>query len=297
MINKLAIIGIGLIGGSLARALRRAGHVKEVVGFGRNLNNLKLAVDLGVVDHAEVNLAAAIEDADMIVLAVPVGAMTEVFSRLAGRITRETVVTDVGSVKTSVVAMAREALGAEEFSRFVPGHPIAGTEQSGVAASREDLFQNHQIILSPEPDTDPGALETVRAMWEAAGATVRLIDAPQHDIVLAASSHLPHVLAYALVDMLVRRDDHREIFDLAAGGFRDFTRIASSDPTMWRDICVANREPLLKLLQNFSDDLGEVMAAIEAGNGEWLMNTFERARHARETYVKPAPSDSPDSVE
>jgi prephenate dehydrogenase len=297
MINKLTIVGIGLIGGSLARALRRAGYVNEIVGFGRNLNNLKLAVDLGVVDHAEVNLAAATKDADMIVIAVPVGAMTEIFSQLAGRITRETIVTDVGSVKTSVVTMAREALGAAEFARFVPGHPIAGTEESGVAASREDLFQSHQIILSPEPETDPGAVETVRAMWEAAGATVRMIDAPQHDIILAASSHLPHVLAYALVDMLVRRDDHREIFDLAAGGFRDFTRIASSDPTMWRDICVANREPLLKLLQNFSDDLGEVMAAIEAGNGEWLMNTFERARHARETYVKPAPSDSPDSVE
>jgi len=297
MINKLAIVGIGLIGGSLARALRRAGYVKEIVGYGRNLNNLKLAVDLGVVDHAEVNLSAAIDEADMIVVAVPVGAMTEVFSQLSGRITRETVVTDVGSVKTSVVAMAREALDPAEFARFVPGHPIAGTEQSGVVSSREDLFQNHQIILSPEPETDAGAVEVVRSMWEAAGASVRSISAPQHDAILAASSHLPHVLAYALVDMLVRRDDHREIFDLAAGGFRDFTRIASSDPTMWRDICVANREPLLKLLQNFCDDLGEVMAAIEAGNGEWLMNTFDRARHARETYVKPAPSDSPDSVE
>ena len=203
MINKLTIVGIGLIGDSLARALRRVGYVNEIVGFGRNLNNLKLAVDLGVVDHAEVNLAAATKDADMIVIAVPVGAMTEIFSQLAGRITRETVVTDVGSVKTSVVTMAREALGAAEFARFVPGHPIAGTEESGVAASREDLFQSHQIILSPEPETDPGAVETVRAMWEAAGATVRMIEAPQHDIILAASSHLPHVLAYALVDLYV----------------------------------------------------------------------------------------------
>ncbi len=297
MINRLAIIGIGLIGGSLARALRRAGYVKEVVGFGRNLSNLKLAVDLGVVDHAEVSLSAAVEEADMIVVAVPVGAMAGVFSQLAGKITRETIVTDVGSVKQSVVDIAREALGADEFSRFVPGHPIAGTEQSGVAASREDLFQGHEIILSPEQDTDEGAVEEVRAMWEAAGAMVRLIDAPQHDVILAASSHLPHVLAYALVDMLVRRDDHKEIFDLAAGGFRDFTRIAGSDPTMWRDICVANRKPLISLLQDFRDDLGEVITAVEAGDGEWLMDTFERARHARDTYVKPAPTDSPDSTE
>ena len=297
MINRLAIIGIGLIGGSLARALRRAGYVKEVVGYGRNLNNLKLAVDLGVIDHAEVSLDAAVDEADMIVIAVPVGAMAAVFSQLAGRITRETVVTDVGSVKQSVVEIAREALATDEFSRFVPGHPIAGTEQSGVVASREDLFQGHQIILSPEPDTDDGAVEEVRAMWEAAGASVRLIDAPRHDVILAASSHLPHVLAYALVDMLVRRDDHREIFDLAAGGFRDFTRIAGSDPTMWRDICIANRGPLIKLLQDFCDDLGELIAAVEASDGEWLMETFERARHARNTYVKPAPMDSPDGTE
>ena len=297
MINKLAIIGIGLIGGSLARALRRVGYVKEVAAFGRNLGNLKLAVDLGVADHAEVSINAAVDGADMIVVAVPVGAMPGVFAQLAGKITRETVVTDVGSVKSSVVNMAREALGGAEFARFVPGHPIAGTEQSGVAASREDLFQNHQIILSPEPDTDRGAVEQVRDMWEAAGATVRLMDTEQHDGILAASSHLPHVLAYALVDMLVRRDDHREIFSFAAGGFRDFTRIAGSDPTMWRDICVSNREPLLALLQEYRDDLGEIMKAIQSGDGKWLMETFERARHARETYVKLPPSDSPDSVE
>jgi prephenate dehydrogenase len=271
--------------------------VKEVVAFGRNLTNLKLAVELGVADRAEVSIDAAVNEADMIVLAVPVGAMPGVFAQLAGKITRETVVTDVGSVKTSVVNMARDALGDAEFPRFVPGHPIAGTEQSGVAASREDLFQNHQIILSPEPDTDRGAVEEVRAMWEATGAVVRLMDAAQHDGVLAASSHLPHVLAYALVDMLVRRDDHREVFSFAAGGFRDFTRIAGSDPTMWRDICVTNREPLLALLQEFRDDLGVIMKAVESGDAKWLMETFERARHARETYVKPAPNDSPDAVE
>lgn len=297
MINRLSIIGIGLIGGSLARAVRRAGFAKEIVGYGRNLSNLKLAVDLGVVDHAEVRIDAAVRDADVILIAAPVGAMTEVFSQLVGKISRETVITDVGSVKTSVIREAREALSQEEFARFVPGHPIAGTEESGVAASREDLFHDHQIILTPEVDTNPGAVESVRSMWEAAGGVVRLLDADKHDVVLAASSHLPHVLAYALVDMLVRRDDHRDIFDFAAGGFRDFTRIASSDPAMWRDICVTNREPLLELLEQFRLDLGDIMRAVEKGDAKWLMDTFDRARHARETYVKPAPSDSPDSSE
>lgn len=297
MIHRLTIIGIGLIGGSLARALRRAGYVKEVIGFGRNLANLKLAVDLGVIDRAEVSVAAAAKDADMIVVAVPVGAMTEVFSQLAGGITHETVITDVGSVKQSVVTVAREALGNDEFARFVPGHPIAGTEQSGVGASREDLFSGHEVLLTPEMDTDRGAVEQVRDMWEAVGAAVRNVDARNHDVILAACSHLPHILAYALIDMLVRRDDHRQVFELAAGGFRDFTRIAGSDPAMWRDICVANREPLIALLQDFREDLGEVIDAVREGDTDWLLETFERARHARNTYVRAAPKDSPDSAE
>lgn len=297
MINRISIIGIGLIGGSLARALRRADFAKEIVGYGRNLGNLKLAVEMGVIDHAEVKIEAAVQNADMILIAAPVGAMAGIFSQLAGKVSPDTVITDVGSVKTAVIKAARESLSAEEFINFVPGHPIAGTEQSGVAASREDLFHEHQVILTPEPDTSRDAVEKVRAMWEAAGAEVRYLNAEKHDSVLAASSHFPHVLAYALVDMLVRRDDHRDIFDFAAGGFRDFTRIAGSDVTMWRDICVNNREPLIALLEDYRQNLGDIMKAIENGDAQWLMDTFERARHARETYVKPAPSESPDSVE
>ncbi|MEE8482491.1 MAG: prephenate dehydrogenase/arogenate dehydrogenase family protein [Acidiferrobacterales bacterium] len=297
MINRISIIGIGLIGGSLARALRRADFAKEIVGYGRNLGNLKLAVEMGVIDHAEVKIEAAVQNADMILIAAPVGAMAGIFSQLAGKVLPDTVITDVGSVKTAVIKAARESLSAEEFINFVPGHPIAGTEQSGVAASREDLFHEHQVILTPEPDTSRDAVEKVRAMWEAAGAEVRYLNAEKHDSVLAASSHFPHVLAYALVDMLVRRDDHRDIFDFAAGGFRDFTRIAGSDVTMWRDICVNNREPLMALLEDYRQNLGDIMKAIENGDAQWLMDTFERARHARETYVKPAPSESPDSVE
>lgn len=285
------------MGGSLARALRHSGFVGEIVGYGRNLENLQLAVDLGVIDHAEARIEAAVRDADLVLIAAPVGAMAEVFSQLAGRVSRDAVITDVGSVKTSVIRAAREALSQEEFTRFVPGHPIAGTEQSGVAASREDLFQEHQIILTPEPDTRRDAVDRVRELWEAVGGVVHFLDAEKHDAVLAASSHVPHVLAYALVDMLVRRDDHHDIFDFAAGGFRDFTRIAGSDPAMWRDICVANREPLMVLLESFRQDLGDIMRAIEMGDAQWLMDTFQRARHARENYVKPAPSDSPDSPE
>ncbi len=285
------------MGGSLARALRHSGFVGEIVGYGRNLENLQLAVDLGVIDHAEARIEAAVRDADLVLIAAPVGAMAEVFSQLAGRVSRDAVITDVGSVKTSVIRAAREALSQEEFTRFVPGHPIAGTEQSGVSASREDLFQEHQIILTPEPDTRRDAVDRVRELWEAAGGVVHFLDAEKHDAVLAASSHVPHVLAYALVDMLVRRDDHHDIFDFAAGGFRDFTRIAGSDPAMWRDICVANREPLMALLESFRQDLGDIMRAIEMGDAQWLMDTFQRARHARENYVKPAPSDSPDSPE
>jgi prephenate dehydrogenase len=232
----------------------------------------------------------------MVVLALPVGAMAEVMPRIAGMVTRESVVTDVGSVKSGVVQAAREALG-NQFHRFVPGHPIAGTEQSGVAASREDLFQGHKIILTPEPETDPGAVEAVRAMWEAAGGIVRTMPADMHDLVLAASSHLPHVLAYALVDMLVRRDDHRDIFEYAAGGFRDFTRIAGSDPVMWRDICLENRDAILGLLADFRADLGDIAEAITRGDGDWLMDTFRRAKHARETYVKLPPKDSPEAIE
>ncbi len=296
MINKLAIIGIGLIGGSLARALRRAGSVGEIVGYGRSLANLKLAVDLGVVDHAETSLSAAVEDADMVVLAVPVGSMPDLLGRMAGSIGRESVVTDVGSVKADVCRAAREALG-DFHTRFVPGHPIAGTEQSGVAASREDLFQHHKVILTPDPDTDAGAVEAVRAMWEAAGGIVRILEPEQHDLVLAASSHLPHVLAFALVDMLVRRDEHQQIFEYAAGGFRDFTRIAGSDPVMWSDICSANADPVIELIHQYRQDLDELARAIDRGDRQWLEQVFRRARHARETYIKPPEPDVPEARE
>ena len=281
MINKLCIVGVGLIGGSLARALRAAGQVREIVGYGRRPNALQRAVELDVIDHAEVTLAAAVQGADVVVLAVPVGAMAGILTEL-GRLSFDGIVTDAGSTKGNVVAAARTALGTR-FPHFIPGHPIAGTEQSGVEASQAGLFRGRRVILTPLPETSTQALGRARALWEATGAEVIEMSVEEHDRILAASSHLPHMLAYMLVDMLVRRDDHRAVFAASAGGLRDVTRIAASDPVMWRDICLANREALLAVLAQYRDELGTLMAAIERGDGKWLEDTFARAKRTRET--------------
>ena len=282
MIERLAIIGVGLIGGSLARALRAQECVGEIVGYGRTLAHLDEAVRVGVIDGVEPSAAAAVRDADMVVVAVPVGAMREVFEEIEPALAPEAVVTDVGSVKAPVIADARAAFG-DRFADFVPGHPIAGTERSGVAASFAELFEGRRVILTPEPETDAAAFERVRAMWTAVGAHVATMTAAEHDRVLAASSHLPHALAFALVDMIVRMDEHRAVFDCAGGGFRDFTRIAASDPTMWRDIFMANREALLALLQQYQDDLQAWIDAVARGDSRWLWETCARAKRARDS--------------
>ena len=281
MIERLCIIGVGLIGGSLARALRAQEYVREIVGYGRTAANLHEAVRLGVIDGAETSVAAAARDADMVVVAVPVRATREVLEQMRDALAPEAVVTDVGSVKLSVVADARAALGAR-FADFVPGHPIAGTERSGVAASTVDLYAGRRVILTPEAETNDRALARVRAMWAAAGAAVATMSAAAHDRVLAASSHLPHALAYTLVDMIVRMDEHRAVFDCAGGGFRDFTRIAASDPTMWRDIFLANRTELLLLLEQYQEDLQVLMDAVERGDEEAIGEICARAKRARE---------------
>jgi prephenate dehydrogenase len=285
MIERLCILGVGLIGGSLARALRAADFVDEVVGYGRSVANLDEAVRLGVIDEVAANASAAVRGADMVVLAVPIGATREMLDQIRDALAAGAVMTDVGSVKAPVVEAARAALG-ERFADFVPGHPIAGTERSGVGASMADLFQNRRVILTPDAQTGLSAVARVGAMWEAAGAQVTDMPAPEHDRVLAASSHLPHALAYALVDMIVRMDEHRAVFECAGGGFRDFTRIAASDPTMWRDICLANRVELLGLLRRYQTDIDTLAEAIERGDAKWLWDTFARAKHAREQFGK-----------
>ncbi len=281
MIDRLCIIGVGLIGGSLARALRARNWAGEIVGYGRTLAHLEEAVRLGVIDGAETSAAAAVRGADMVVVAVPVGATREVLEQIRDALSPDAVVTDVGSVKGSVVAQARAVLGPR-FAHFVPGHPVAGSERSGVAASVAELFQGRRVILTPAPETEVAAAARVRAMWAATGANVITMSPADHDRVLAASSHLPHALAYALVDMIVRMDEHRVIFECAGGGFRDVTRIAASDPTMWRDIFLSNREELLALLHDYREDLQAWIEAIERGDGHWLWDTCARAKRARE---------------
>ncbi len=285
MIQRLAIIGVGLIGGSLARALRHAGEVGEVLGCGRNLPNLRRARELGVIDRYSHDPAEAVRGADMVFLSVPLGAMRAVFEDIKDALSPGAVVTDGGSTKVSVIEDARAAFG--EIPTFlVPGHPIAGTENSGVEASFPELYQNRRVILTPRENTDSAALDKVERMWRICGADVTRMDPEHHDEVLAATSHLPHMLAYSLVDALARMDEKAEIFRYAAGGFRDFTRIASSNPTMWRDICVANREALRGMLKRYADELHGLADALdEEDGGQHLLEIFERAKAARDRYV------------
>ena len=281
MINQLTVIGVGLIGGSLARALREAGQVREIVGYGRGLANLQQAVELGVIDRLETSPERAVIGADMVVLALPVGSMTDVLQQIASHLGERSVVTDVGSVKGSIVSAARTALAAR-FSRFVPAHPIAGTEKSGVGASFSGLFRNRRVVLTPVSETDTEALGRVREMWQATGAETVTMAVEHHDEILAATSHLPHLLAYCLVDTLARMDDSRVIFDFAAGGFRDFTRIAASDPVMWRDICLGNRAAILAALEQYRQDLDALMDAINRADGNWMQELFARAKRERD---------------
>jgi len=285
MIERLCIIGVGLIGGSLARALRDAGFCQQIVGAGRSADNLQKAVELGVIDSYTTDLAQAVRGADMVFVAVPLGAMQSVFSAIRGQLADGAVVTDAGSAKGSVLDDVQQVFG-EVPGFFVPGHPIAGTEQSGVEASFVDLYRNHRVILTPVESTNATAVSRVRAMWEAAGAEVVEMDPLHHDAVLAATSHLPHLLAFTLVDSLVRMADRQEVFEYAASGFRDFTRIASSDPVMWRDICLANHDAIHLLIEHFISDLTRVNRAVHAQDGDRLLEIFANAKDARDRFVE-----------
>lgn len=284
MINRLCIIGVGLIGGSLARALRAAGYCREVIGAGRDPAHLQQAVDLGVIDRFETEPGKAVAGADMVLLAVPLGAMGSVFAAIRGHLAEGAVLTDAGSAKVSIIDAARSAFGRVP-GYFVPGHPIAGTENSGVAASLPDLYRGRRVILTPLEDTDPTAVSRVRAMWEAAGAHVSEMEPVHHDAVLAATSHLPHVLAFTLVDSLARLGDREEIFAYAAGGFRDFTRIASSDPVMWRDICLANGDAIRRMIDRYIDDLRTINKAVSERDGNRLLEIFTSAKQARDRFT------------
>lgn len=294
-IQRLAVIGVGLIGGSLARALRESGAVVEVVGCGRNHQSLERAKALGVIDRWCAEPAEAVKGADLVVLAAPVGAMDTLFRAIQPALADTAVVTDVGSTKLSVVSEARCTL-ADRFGQFVPGHPIAGTEKTGVEASFAGLFQGRRVILTPDSSTHPDATARVRSMWQATGAVVTEMSAEHHDQVLAATSHLPHILAFALVDHLAAMDDRMEIFAYAAGGFRDFTRIASSSPEMWRDIACANRQALTEVLDGYLQDLTQLRTAIAQGDAGAIETVFGRAKRARDKLIDLAGPNSGSSA-
>ncbi|MDX9741464.1 MAG: prephenate dehydrogenase/arogenate dehydrogenase family protein [Gammaproteobacteria bacterium] len=283
--RRILIIGVGLIGGSLARAIRRAGHRIEIVGYGRNHLNLQRAVELGVIDRFVTALPVAVAEADLIVVAAPVGSTATILRAIRPHLAPDAVITDVGSTKGSVAIAARETLGGA-LSAFVPGHPIAGNERGGVEASSASLFDRRMVVLTPLTETEQGALARVRALWESVGARVVEMDVEYHDRLLAATSHLPHVLAYALVEALTRMDGGEEIFRYAAGGFRDFTRIASSDPVMWRDICLANAGHLRESISAFRACLDELDGMIRDGEGDKLVELFSRAKAVRDRNVK-----------
>lgn len=284
-IGRLVVVGLGLIGGSFAKGLRGRGLCREVVGVDLDAESCRLAVQLGVVDRCESDLAAACQGADVIQLAVPILAMEKVLAQLARIDLGNAVLTDVGSAKGNVVRAARLAFSGKAV-RLVPGHPIAGSEQSGVEAANAELFRRHKVILTPSEHSDEAAVALVEGLWRELGADVESMEVEHHDQVLAATSHLPHLLAFTLVDSLAKRSENLEIFRYAAGGFRDFTRIAGSDPVMWHDIFLANREAVLRTLDTFRDDLDALRDAVDAGDGHQLLGVFTRARVAREHFSK-----------
>lgn len=283
-ISRLCVIGVGLIGGSLALALRRAGVVGEIVGCGRNQANLRRAEELGVVDRHCADPAMAVAGADVVVLGVPLGSIRPVLAAIRDALEPGTIVTDVGSAKRCVIDDV-EAIFGHMPARFVPGHPVAGTEKSGVEAAFADLFQNRRVILTPLAQIDPEAIRIVRTLWKSAGAEVIAMSADHHDRMLAATSHLPHLLAFGLVDTLARWDADEDVFQYAAGGFRDFTRIASSDPVMWRDICLANRKALLEALEHYREDLGVLTELVRQLDGQGLERVFRNAKDVRDQYL------------
>jgi len=286
--NKLVIFGVGLIGGSLARALRERGDVagaRTVIGVGRSPASTARALELGVIDGTaalsdDAALSAALAGADLVLLAAPVAQTQPLLERIAPFLDPDTIVTDAGSTKSDVVAAARAALG-DRIRQFVPGHPIAGRESSGVDAALPDLYVSRNVVLCALPENRPDTVERVAAMWRATGAAVHAMTPAQHDRVFASVSHLPHLLSFALVEQILNSPDAALKFSFAAGGFRDFTRIAASSPEMWRDICVANRAALLDELDGYTAVLAQLRAAVEAADGAALEAVFARSREAR----------------
>lgn len=279
-IGTLVVAGVGLIGGSLALAARRAGRVGRVIGVGRSAANMQRALELGVVDAVSTDIAHACREADLVLLATPVGQMGALMQAMAPALPAHTIVTDAGSTKGDVVGLMRACL-PRHLTRCVPAHPIAGSELSGAAAAQYGLYEKRRVVLTPLPESDAGAVLTVRKLWQACGAGVHEMTAAEHDSVFASVSHLPHLLAFAYVDMIAACPDAARRFDFAATGFRDFTRIAGSHPEMWRDIALANREALQRELADYQAQLALLQRLLLDADAPQMQALFERAREAR----------------
>lgn len=290
MIQRLCVIGVGLIGGSLIAALRERGLVREVVGCSRREETLGTAQYLGLIDRGETDPVQAIAGADMVVVAIPMGQYKALFEALRPVWPAEAIVTDCGSTKASVHADLQAVFG-ELPSNFVAGHPVAGTERSGPAAATPDLYRHRRVILTPHASADAGAVERVQAMWEGVGAAVSRMQDTHHDEILAMTSHLPHLIAYQLIGTLADAADEREVFAYAAGGLRDLTRIASSDAGMWRDIVLANREAVLSALDRYMADLTALRSELVEADSRGLHLRFAEARSVRETWIRTAEVD------
>lgn len=289
--KKVAIIGVGLIGGSLAMVLKRDGLASEIVGLGRGLPNLEAAKRLGIVDSFTRDISEGVEDADLVVVAVPVLKIADAVRQAAAHLKRGCIVTDVGSVKGDVIKEVEPLI--PEGVHFVPGHPIAGTENSGAEAAFLELYTGRKCILTPTPRTDAAALDKVKRVWEATGAKVVVMDAALHDMILAAVSHLPHMIAYTLVNTVGDMEDRGvDALSYSAGGFKDFTRIASSSPEMWSDICAMNREQILNTIDGFKKRLEGLRALIERQDLDGLKKEFERAKALRDSLLKNNPKET-----
>ena len=283
-INTLCVIGTGLIGGSLCLALKEKNYCGKIIGAGRREETLQQAQQLGIIDSYCTQIREAVSEADMVFVSVPLGAMQAVFEQIKPALKDHAIVTDAGSAKQNVIAIAQQVF-ADKVDRFVAGHPIAGTENSGPAAAFPELYNERRVILTPTVDTQKSAIEQVEAMWQATGANVETMDALHHDKVLAATSHLPHAIAYALVDCLASMEDIDEVFRFAAVGFRDISRIASSDPVMWRDIFMQNREQILDMMQRYKDELDLIYNALQSEDEQSLEALFARAKKSRDQFV------------
>jgi prephenate dehydrogenase len=285
-IAKLVVIGVGLIGGSFALALRAANRVDRVVGVGRSRGNLDVARSRGIIDDAvtlDADWTGELADADVVLMATPVGEFAPLFAAIAGRLHGTAILTDAGSTKQNVIAGARAHLGSA-LPQFIPGHPIAGTEHTGAAAALATLFRDRNIVLTPLPENDPAAIAKLSGLWSACGGDVRILEPALHDRIFAAVSHLPHLLAFGLVDLLAARPDAAELFRYAASGFRDFTRIAAGSPEMWRDISVANRDALLAEVDAYRAALDRIRAMLAAGDAAALEAVFAHASAARREW-------------